>query len=287
MQNSTKQAGFTLTELIIVIVIIGIISAVITPLIGNKFSAVAQSTKRASWVEQAEYAIHQIRQDLALSVPNSIFTSTPLAGDDQVVEFLAAPVGAGLYAGRYRNNQYNPYDRLQPNNDDQFDIFGGYANVPGYVSVATPSASQARLDWEALRAGSSIGHLAEVQSTSILPAENGNERTLIVLSGAHNFGDHSPYFRAYFFDGPIGYECDTSAGYLYRVSGYLSLSTLTFANRTTLAVRDRVISNVQRCKFEYLNGSVYASPGLRITLAIGDGTESIQLVETIFLSNAS
>ena len=286
--NQKRLRGFTLTELVIVIVLIGIISAVIVPLIGNKFGAVSQSTERASWVQQAEYALFHIRQDLAVSVPNSYF----LSDSNTVIEFLAGEVNADLYAARYRNRQLNPYDRLQPNNDDSFDIFGSFDSTPDWVSIGLTDATTARTDWESVRPGGSSGSsgsLAEVDSASTpTPAENGSPITNITLDRTHDFGGHSPYFRAYFFNGPIGYQCDTSSGFLYRVSNYVSLeSTDTFTNRTLTATRDKVIDDLISCSFELLAGSVYSAPSLRVSLEIGNSTERIRLIDTIQLSNAS
>ncbi|TCS41646.1 type II secretion system protein [Reinekea marinisedimentorum] len=281
-----KQTGFTLTELIIVIVIMGILGAVITPLIGNKFSAAYDSTQRAGWVQQAEFALVHMRRDLANSVPNSVYIDD---GNDTNVEFLTAPASIAVYAARYRDKNYVPYDNLKLNNDDGFDIFGSYSEVPGYVSVGLSSASDI---WEA-----SLGDLGslpsnipitEVASSSTGSGENSSPIATIVLGSSHTFPDHSSYYRAYFFDGIVGYQCDASSGYLYRYSGYDSLdSAATFSTRTSGGQQDRVISNVQSCSFELIGGSVYNPPALRVEIEIGNSEESIQLVDTILLSNAS
>lgn len=283
--------GFTLVELVIVIIISGIIAAVIGPLIGNKFGAVSQSIERAEWVEQAEFALLKIRQDLANSVPNSVFTSEPVAGANQVVEMLAAPISGGVYAARYRDRQLNPYDRLQPNNDDSFDLFGTFfSNVPSYVSVGTENATQMRTDWEALRVGGSVGTIAAVDkaATTNTTAENSSPITNISLTASHNFGGHSPFFRVYFADGPVAYECDVTDGLIKRVSNYQNLSTASsFAVRTDSAVSNRVIRNLVSCEFNLVSGSVFSPPVLYVRLEVGNTKESIELVDAILLSNGS
>lgn len=293
MKNNLKpmQAwrGFTLTELVIVIVILGIISTVVTPLISNKFSAVSQSVVRASWVQSAEFALFHIRQDIAQSVPNSLQSSEPSSGADQVFELLTTSINSGVYAARYRNRQYNPYDRLQVNNDDSFDLFGSYSNVPGFVSVGANNATALWADWENLRAGNSNGAVANVVSSSTAAAENGSPITNVVLSnsGNHRFGNHSPYYRAYFTDGPVGYFCDIANNQLIRVRGYNNLSAASFATRTAAGTADRIIDNLISCEFSLSAGSVYLAPTLRVALEIGAGGESIQLIDTIQLSNGS
>lgn len=283
-----SQRGFTLTELIIVIVIMGVLSAVVTPLIANKFSAVAQSTERAQWVQDAEYALFHLRQDLAISVPNSVFIAD---SNDKNVEFLTISVDSDLYAARYRDKNYNPYDNLKLNNESSFDLFIDASDTPEYVSVGTSDAVDLRTDWQNLLSSGSSGSVAKVSSSSASSAENASpilNVTLDTSSGNHTFSNHSPYYRAYFFEGPVGYECDTSAGFLYRVSNYTSLAaSSSFSTRASSAQQDRVISNLIDCQFELIGGSVYNAPSLRVMLEIGEGDESIKLIDSIMLSNAS
>ncbi len=288
---SSQQRGFTLTELIMVIVIMGIIGAVITPLIGNKFSAVSQSTLRAGWVQQAEYAMFHIQRDLANSVPNSVYTSEPVSSADQVVEFLGIDPESEAYAARYRDKQLSPFDRLQPNNDSSFDIFANIPNltsVARYVSIGTQNASNMITDWQTNMASNS-GTLAEIASTtnSAGGSETGGPLTTITLTANHNFGAHSPYFRAYFFNGPVAYQCDTANQVLNRVSGYTSLGTTNFSTRTAAGSVNRIIANLTACEFEFFAGSAYLPPSLKVAFEIGDGTESIRLINTIVLSNGS
>jgi MSHA biogenesis protein MshO len=287
VRNLRRNYGFTLTELVIVIVLIGIISAVIVPLIGNKFSAVNQSTERASWVQQAEYAMFHIQQDLAVSVPNSIYVSEL----DQVIEFLGIDSQSSVYAARYRDKQLLGFDRLQPNNDSSFDVFGNFPNLAttaNFVSIGTSDSSLMRTDWQT-NMGSNSGTLARIDSAinTTGGSEDGGPLTTVTLTANHNFGGHSPYYRAYFFSGPVGYECDTVDGFLYRVSSYTDLSLLSFSNRTDTAQKDRVIDNVRSCSFELTDGSVYSPPTLRVTLGIGSATENITLISTLLLSNGS
>ena len=288
-----QHNGFTLVELIIVIVLIGIISTVVTPLISGKFTAVSQTADRSKWVQQAEYAVTMLRRDLANSVPNSVCTDNTVdcGLTNQAVEFLAAPPNAPVNAARYRNRQYSSYDRLRRNNDVSFDVFTQIDNLTdyySYLSIGTTNVADMRDDWQT-NLVSNNGTLAEIDSftSSATGGENSSPLTNITLTATHSFPRNSPYFRVYFFSGPVAYYCDTTAGFLYRVSDYTNLSSTAFATRIATAQEDRVISNVQSCEFEWNAGMVYNPPSLRVTLQIGEGSESIQLIDTIILSNAS
>jgi len=280
-----KAQGFTLTELIMVIVIMGVLATVVTPLIGNKFTAVHQSTERAHWVQQAEYALFHLRQDLANSVPNSIFVDASTAQ----VEFLGAPPNAELYAARYRDQPNPPAsDRLQPNNDQVFDIFGSFTEQPTYVSIGTLNAVDMRTDWENLQSSGTSGTLAAIQQMSAVAGSAPGE-TRITLAAQQNFGIGSPFSRAYFTNGPIAYDCDADENELYRITGYESLAPAeAFATRTSLANNQaRVIDSLVTCSFELLPGSTFLPPGLRVRLVIGDSSGTIELIDTILLGNGS
>ena len=282
-----KTQGFTLTELVIVIVIMGILATVVSPLIANKFTTVHQSTQRAHWVQQAEYALFQLRQDLANSVPNSIFVD---ASTEQV-EFLGAPPTAQLFVARYRDEPNLGRDLLQPNSDDKFDIFGDFTVQPTYVSIGTLNPVDMRTDWQKLQTNGTSGTLAKIQQMSKVAASAPTE-TRITLAAVHNFGFGSPGSRAYFSNGPIAYDCNATDNLLYRITEYDSLKLGDpFVLRTNPAViannRARVIDSLIFCRFELLAGGTFSPPALRISLTIGDSNGRIELIDTILLSNGS
>lgn len=283
-----NQIGFTLIELVMVIIILGIISVVVGPLLNNKFEAVAQTTERAKWVAEAEQAMFHIKQNIALSVPYSLYTSEVLNGSDQVLEFLAADPESSMFVARYRDKQLNSFDRLQPNNDDSFDVFTELPAITTdtYVSIGTTNPLVMINDWQnSMSTGT--GTLAKLNaiSSSLTGSENGGPLSNLILTQRHRFGSHSPFYRAYFFQGPVAYECDTSTGFLYQLTGYTELGLSNFSARSAGAKKSRVIGNLIRCEFKIIAGSPYSAPKLNIALEIGSAQESIRLVNSIMLSN--
>lgn len=289
-----RLRGFTLIELVIVIVLVGILGAVVGPLIGRGYSAIAQSQLRAQRVQQTEFALFHLRQDLQRSVPLSV----NVRANQQTVEFLSlAPDESGLVA-RYRNVQRPPpLDALRLNEVTgplaarfSFDVFanlqlGGTSRA---VAVGGLSANELLADWNNRDSGNagSVAAISGVVARSNPDCDSDcvqSPVTQVQLSaptGSLEFRRHSPSYRAYFTTGPVAYDCDNQ-GRLLRVDGY------DVANATPLVGNaNRVLDEVINCRFSLQPGLAMQPPTLVVELSVGDTAESIRLVDTIVLGGA-
>lgn len=89
------QRGFTLVEMIVVIVITGILGGIVAVFIKAPVQGYVDSERRAEMVDTADTALRRIGRDLRTAVPNSVRVPTP-AGSTYI-EFLPTSDG-----GRYR-----------------------------------------------------------------------------------------------------------------------------------------------------------------------------------------
>lgn len=92
------QCGFTLVEMIVVIVITGIIGGVVAIFIRAPVQGYMDSARRAEMTDIADTALRRMARDIRTAVPNSV--RIPVAAGSAYIEFL--PTKAG---GRYRANQ--------------------------------------------------------------------------------------------------------------------------------------------------------------------------------------
>ncbi len=90
--------GFTLVEMITVIVLLGIIAVVLAPFIANAIQAWHDGKARAELVARGRLALERLAREVRLAVPNSLET---LAGG-QGIQFVRTRAG-GRYIERFDN----------------------------------------------------------------------------------------------------------------------------------------------------------------------------------------
>ena len=96
---SSRQRGFTLTEAIIVIVIIGVLASTVAVFIRGPVQAYFDVNRRAQLVDTADTALRRMHRELKAALPNSVRVTGACAAACYI-EFI--PVAAG---GRYRAAQ--------------------------------------------------------------------------------------------------------------------------------------------------------------------------------------
>ena len=90
-----SQSGFTLVEMIVVIVITGIIGGIVAVFIRAPVQGYVDSARRAEMTDIADTALRRLGRDLRTAVPNSV--RIPVAAGATYIEFIPTKDG-----GRYR-----------------------------------------------------------------------------------------------------------------------------------------------------------------------------------------
>ena len=98
MMNKRNFQGFTLVEMIIVIVITGIIGGIVAIFLRLPVQGYVDSARRAEMTDIADTALRRMSRDLRLALPNSVRVTT--SGGSTYLEFV--PTSGG---GRYRDAQ--------------------------------------------------------------------------------------------------------------------------------------------------------------------------------------
>ena len=270
-----RSPGFTLVELVIVIVLIGILATVVTPIVTNQFSAYTDSSRRATLVQEAQSLMQQLERDLYQAVPNSIAE----VGDDAFALLaLSRPAvqdtAAALPAGRYVD-AFNPSQPVTPANP--LEVLGCLTTAAEQHVVLFPAASGAALEaWNDLDGSTNSGPVSRVIDSIDTPCDP-NDPATISLPNPHRFdpgGDGSLFNRLYLTEGRIDWACDLGAGTLNRTQSFAPTG------------ERRASSSVAACDFEFIPGATYSAPSLLVDITLTREGESVRLARVFQLVNA-
>lgn len=274
-----RETGFTLAEAVIVIVILGIISAAAAVFIRGPIDAYFDVSRRAQLSDAADTALRRIARDLQRALPNSVRVAGGCTGAVPCyLEYV--PVVAG---GRYRAelDQFGAGDPLDftDNSDTAFDLIGPNITLPAATplwlvvyNLGIPGANAYSGDAAAsdvrrpyAGAGGSVAAIS-FASASVLPFE-------------------SPARRFHMVSTPVSYACTPAAagGTLVRHSGYGFNAAQPIPPGGSSSL---LVSEVTSCNFTYSTLEVARSAGLvSLSLQITNEGETLSLFHQVHVSN--
>lgn len=267
----SDQGGFSLLELILVIVIGGIVASMTASILTLPIHAYVDSARRATLTASAESVLNRMQRDIRRALPNSI----RISADGKTLELLHIIDG-----GRYRakHTLAGTGDILDFSiADNGFDILGNLQNFPNITTG---------VDQVAVYPLSTAG-------SNAYAGDN------IVVIGASSTASHisypvfqfplqSPQQRFFIVDTPITYHCDTSAAseknkVLMRYEGYAIQAAQPVPPATGGAIQANYLAG---CVFNYNSGSSTRSGLVTVELTLADESgESIRLVHQIHVDN--
>ncbi|NNM52262.1 MAG: prepilin-type N-terminal cleavage/methylation domain-containing protein [Pseudomonadales bacterium] len=259
MHNSR---GFTLVELIIAMVLMGIIVAVLAPLAAHPFTAYQSGKERAMLVALADDDFFLMLRDVHQALPNSLRVNAAGTAFEMIhVE----------NAGRYRAVASNlagsdTLDFTQP--DNSFQVAGSLPNPTAGTQLVIYHTGQPGAD---AYAGDAVVTPTNTGITSI----PGVPESLVKLSSAHQFPYPSPTQRFYLIDTPISYLCKNNQ--LWRYDQY---ALQPVAASPPAGARFTLVSDdVTACTFTYQPGTATRAGVISLQLTLSANGETIQLLE--------
>lgn len=276
------HGGFTLIELIMIMIIVGILAGVVAPLISRPVAAFIAESRRGALVDAAQVVLDRMSREVRLAVPNTVRVN----GTGSVVEFLRSIDG-----GRYRADP--PGTDYLNNNPADFDIIGNLSTCAALLPTAPTCAKESTCYVVIGNQGPGTGadafngdDIAPIQSCVSGGADDGvSDR--INLSTAKVFNQPSPNQRFQIVDTPVTYLCDLSAGTLRRYDGYTITADQsnvdTDAELTAAGAASALMAqNVSSCQFSFDAGVTNL---LSVALSVSENGESVTLYRKIRVEN--
>ncbi|MCP4472196.1 MAG: prepilin-type N-terminal cleavage/methylation domain-containing protein, partial [Gammaproteobacteria bacterium] len=255
MKSPRSHAGFSLIELIGVIVLLGLLAAGAGLLILNPIGAYDAQVRRQQLVDQGEMALRQIARDLQRALPNSVRIAP--AGAGFALEMVNIVDGARYrdeYGGAYLADPDFVLDFTAP--DTAFKLLGRL-NDPATVSPnhrLVIDNTSTNISAEAV--DSDQGGIITDANTALVYATlnpGPNQEGHISLSTAFQFPQQSPGQRVFLVDSAISYLCNPATGTIVRYSadGFDNPQEIPPGG----AVSDTLVSQVIDCNASYTSGT--------------------------------
>ena len=290
--SSGRESGFTLVEMVVVIVISSILAGVVTQFITQPMEAYADQGRRNALVDAADGALRRMSREIREALPNSVRVGC----GGNCVEFLRA-----LDGGRYRAVfpgdalSFNPADM-----DSSFDVIGPVARLSQIVTGAGPgdclnAAASCLVVYNTGLLGTNAynsDNIATVTAASAGPPISLSFDNSNFSSGSTAFPASSPAQRFHIVDTPVAYLCDISQGTLRRYEGY----TIS-ANQGSVDTHAELIglpnpaehaflaNRVSNCSFAYSPGTPARNGLATLSLSLSDQGESVTLLQQVHISN--
>ncbi len=269
-RHRRRPRGFTLLEMIVVIVITGIIAAMVAVFIRKPVEGYFDTARRAQLTDIADTALRRMARDVRLALPNTL----RVTDGDRTVEFLLTRAGGRYRAAPRADGTGDVLDFSAP--DTGFDIIGPAVGFASGDRIAVYNLGP--------NVAGANAYAGDTLADYTGPAGNQTQ----VLMAAKQFPLASPGNRFQVVQGPVSYVCDLATGTLWRYWGYpIQLTQPDAASLPGLAgvQAARLATQVSGCSFRYLEGVTERSAMLELLLTLTDGGESVTLYHTVHVDN--
>lgn len=267
LPSCKQQHGFTLVELVMVIVILGIVSSMVSVFMRGPIDAYFAAARRAALTDVADTVLRRIERDVRKALPNSVRTPS-----NQCLEFIPTKTG-----GRYRADATAAALN--------FDIADTSFNMLGLNSALLPDQRVAVGDVIVVyNMGPSVPEsdtYLDVNTAAVtsLGAQSGGETPINISAKQFPLESGSSRFHVVpATERVVSYVCSGNA--LYRTVNSSSFSANCPATGPKIA--DKV-----SCNFDYSGNDLSRNALVRVVLQIQNsvGSESVQLQQEIHVSN--
>jgi MSHA biogenesis protein MshO len=285
MRAGARQVGFTLIELVIVLVLSAIVVSFMSMFISGPVRGFMDQSRRVALVDSADGALRRIGRDVRRALPNSVRTTT--VGGVVALELLGTVDGA-----RYRTQPPGGPEQILDfaAADDSFDAVAPFTQVgkpfssaAAYLAiynVGVPGADAYELANVITPAGTQI--------TIDVDGATGEDR--VTLAPPFRFAHDSPTRRAYLVDGPVTYLCNPVAGTLTRYAGYaIAADQTTRATHGALlgagATASLMADRITDCGFAYTPGTAERAGLVSLRFTVSAQGERVALLSQVHVDN--
>ncbi len=243
MSQRPLQSGFTIIELIMVIVVLGVISAVLSVFMKSPIDAYFATARRSGLADTADTVVRRMSRDIRRALPNSL---RPVSANSQCIEFIPTRMGA-----RYRaqDTSFGANDSLAIGTPDTtFNMLGVNANLLPDQKIKvgdTIAVYNLGIPTDDTYANNNTATVTNVAASPT----SANETKIDIVSATFPLASAGYRFHVIPQEETIvSYIC--SGGTLYRNTNYAYTSSCPAPTAGTTPV---IATGVSQCQFAYSN----------------------------------
>lgn len=292
--STRQQHGFTLVELVMVIVILGVIGAVVAVFMRAPIQAYFDSGRRAALTDVADTSVRRMSRDIRKALPNSVRVS--VSGSESCVEFIPTRNG-----GRYRENNRPTGDTVGKGldftaADTAFNMLGRNADWPVDQQIRTNdlvAVYNLGIPGASAYNGDNVARVASMASDTT----SGSEETTITLSAAKLFPLESGSRRFHVVpveENVVAYVCSGTTLRRLVTPGVTSGTGVLFTSSATrycgspsnpVSAAPVLMSDLSACAFTYNDSDSQRNGLVQMSLAVTRDGETVNLYHQVQVNN--
>jgi MSHA biogenesis protein MshO len=274
MARSTVNNGFTLIEMVITIVVVGILAGILAPMISQLTNAYVDTNARSELTARGRLALDRLAKEVRRVVPNTIQELNGGSG----VEFVTSKIG-----GRYmsRNDPFAPASYPNANRfQKQANLSSLYILGTDYTDFSATDVLVIYNESPSTLASRSVA-LNSVTSQD-LDGDTKKEVQLLAFSAAHKWGVESTtqHYQIADFCHDIGltgnalyWKRTTGVGCIDNTAGWINTDPILVSADTLTA------------DFDYIPTSLTNNAILKVTLTLTEQGETVTVSQEMHVRN--
>jgi len=201
--NRQKYKGFTLVELVTVIIVLGVLAAGVSSFLKFGSQIFVEANSRDQLISSARFAVERLNREVRTAVPNSLQRHTSASGTIECLEFTPFVSSAS-----YLDIPVAP----EPNSNQISVVAFDDSDFGSDLRVIVYATEPADIY------GGTSNHVKSLANTAI--SKTGNIWS-ITLASSTRFAADSPTNRVYFADSAVSF-CVDSSGQMRRFQDYVT-----------------------------------------------------------------